>query len=372
MILLACHKEEAGINNQSTKTDSIQAWKSNPYFFREGKILLNGHISGDCLTIAGVKAISTFDTSSSMEPLVNIAVDGFSALDYRPAMSDHFEVYKGEHSSELYINTNWYPSLELLHVNLDLATVDSIHFSADDMIEPEYYTHPIGVFNNQNQLLVPVHKNDVAAGLVMSLTNIQMTNTEKIKFTDTVEAFQSTLTYDLKPIYFDVDQFQYVRGLFSFDENFFVSIDDGFWKIKPNSDKVKAFFSGGNSHDVVRKMIRYKDHFLAFTDYEGNIYQSDLSGEVWNKVGSNFHPYFDEMDFFQVGDTLCFYAYSQLYTLNLDNETIKELDNTGLEGNAITSVNQFNGKVWVTTLSGLFTRDEKDFFTYKKTDSNQQ
>jgi len=39
------------------------------------------------------------------------------------------------------------------------------------------------------------------------------------------------------------------------------------------------------------------------------------------------------------------------------------LDNSGLEGFEITSVNEYNGRAWVTTLSGMFYKDLKDFFT---------
>ena len=57
--------------------------------------------------------------------------------------------------------------------------------------------------------------------------------------------------------------------------------------------------------------------------------------------------------------------------LDLHKGIIQELDNTGLEGNEITSVNQHDGKIWVTTLSGMFTKDVKDFFTFKESQPSQ-
>jgi hypothetical protein len=44
------------------------------------------------------------------------------------------------------------------------------------------------------------------------------------------------------------------------------------------------------------------------------------------------------------------------------------IDNKGLEGNEITSVNAFNGKVYVTTLSGLFYIPQDQFLRYKNKD----
>ncbi len=44
---------------------------------------------------------------------------------------------------------------------------------------------------------------------------------------------------------------------------------------------------------------------------------------------------------------------------------VRELVNDGLAGNAITSISLFNNKVYATTLSGVFTKELEEFFTYK-------
>jgi len=357
MILLACHQEDSV---------SIKAWESNTSLTGEEKILLNSHLSGDSLTIVGINSIYIVDTSST-QPLTGFAVTNPYSLSAKPAMSDHLVISLGPNNGrpQLFINSNNYWKCYRGQDNriqeiLDLAIVDSIHYSENDVIETSNYTGPVGVFNDNDQLLVPVRKNDVPGQLVFCLIDMNI----KPASYPSMNSCRA-IDYQLTTITFDVEATQWVRGMFAFGENFFVQIDNGLWKITPTGDKVKAVSESGDIYNV-HNIFRYQDHLIAATLYGGKIYQSDLSGEDWNLLGNTGDFDFDT-EFFYVDDSLCYNTGSHLFTFNMQTLKSRELDNTGLEGNGITSVNSFNGKVWVTTLSGLFTRDEKDFFTYKKT-----
>ena len=75
------------------------------------------------------------------------------------------------------------------------------------------------------------------------------------------------------------------------------------------------------------------------------------------------------LTFIEIEQKLCFYIYSQIGWIDFKNQKIIELDNKGLEGNQITSVNEYGTYVWVSTLSGMFKKEVKNFFTAKETSS---
>jgi len=58
----------------------------------------------------------------------------------------------------------------------------------------------------------------------------------------------------------------------------------------------------------------------------------------------------------------------QMFKVELSEKELKliELDNSGLDGNKITSIARFRDKIYLTTLSGVFYRGEDKFLTYKQ------
>jgi len=75
-----------------------------------------------------------------------------------------------------------------------------------------------------------------------------------------------------------------------------------------------------------------------------------------------------DLNFTNIGDRVVAYRYAQLWEVVLENDalTFNELDNDGLDGRSITSVNDFGDQVYVTTLSGVFNKSFAEFFVAKE------
>ena len=86
-----------------------------------------------------------------------------------------------------------------------------------------------------------------------------------------------------------------------------------------------------------------------------DIYVSADHGRSWRQVAEYDRPLiflnYDEVDGRVVG-----YRLNELFTFDFDSATGFALDNTGLDGAAITSVTAHDSVAYVTTLSGVFTK----------------
>jgi hypothetical protein len=154
---------------------------------------------------------------------------------------------------------------------------------------------------------------------------------------------------------------------FSFDieafrDRFLVGTTRGGHLVYPTGE-VKLIFN----HDI-QEFFAFHDTLYAL--HNRDLYQSVDLGETWQLYAAGFPIWYAR--FFEVRGKLCFYAGSQMAVLDVGAKYVRELDNFGLETNEITAVSEFHGKVYVATLSGLFYRDAKDFFTYKEETATQR
>jgi len=98
----------------------------------------------------------------------------------------------------------------------------------------------------------------------------------------------------------------------------------------------------------------------------GKMLQSKDKGVSWQQIGS-ISSQFEFMTYKVIDNNIIAHYYSQIFQISLNDSTnsIRELQNDGLEGNKITSITKFKDKFYVTTLSGVFSRYSKDFYTEK-------
>ena len=353
--LLACE--------DSTEELIENGWTNHDYFFREDKILLTSQVSLGRLTIAGIGRIAVFD-SSSYEPIVNISPQNEKSLESKPAVFEDFVMYKGPETgsnpTHLVINSATHllcnrGSASPYFESIRLHEIDPALYSPYDRIYTNFYTQEVGTFNNLGQFLTPIRDEGWQASLCLITPNYTFSENG---FSDPC----ATIEPGLKRIDFESETTAIYRYMKAFGSNFFVKVD-GFplLKITDKGELIETDLS-----KAVVKMFAHQGELYALSDYDGSLYKSDLEGEKWVVFSSGGLPTYSEMDFFHVEDSLCFYVYSQLFTLDLNSGTVTELDNLGLEGNAITSVSYFNHKVWVTTLSGLFTKEKDHFFKVKE------
>ncbi|WP_375447847.1 hypothetical protein [uncultured Fibrella sp.] len=91
-------------------------------------------------------------------------------------------------------------------------------------------------------------------------------------------------------------------------------------------------------------------------------------GVSWKVLTDQLPADYQSLQIRQVNNQLIAWYNSQLFQLTITPTklTAVELDNTGLYGNQITSVATFRNTVYVSTLSGVFTKPVRTFLTPKK------
>ncbi|MGD9994776.1 MAG: hypothetical protein AB7S69_15870 [Salinivirgaceae bacterium] len=97
-----------------------------------------------------------------------------------------------------------------------------------------------------------------------------------------------------------------------------------------------------------------------------NVYISSDNGLTWN-TGYLVQYEYSLLNYTKIDDKIIAYRYGQLWEIVINKTEVeaKELDNDGLDGISITSVSKFDGKVYLSTLSGVYYKMTEDFFEYK-------
>ena len=211
----------------------------------------------------------------------------------------------------------------------------------------------IGAFNNQDQFLTVVRDSfnlDISFCLInLNPTLENCANVTCLEINPVIKRIQHETNISIQP-----------TQISSYEDIFLVAMNAESYVI--DSDGTVNIAQGIET--PVSQYFSANDTLFAVKHYPVELYFSVDRGYTWNLFATGFPAY--KIKFFQVNNQLCFYVFSQIVTIDLQNGLIQELDNTGLEGSEITSVNEYDGKVWITTLSGMFKKNIEDFFTLKE------
>ena len=112
--------------------------------------------------------------------------------------------------------------------------------------------------------------------------------------------------------------------------------------------------------------VEDKLYGLTFRFSESKLYESE-NGLSWNYLGILDNS-FRLLNYSTVDGKTIAYYYSQIFQIERSDSgfDIKELSVEGLFGHRITSITEFKGRVYVTTLSGVFYKDLEDFWIEKE------
>lgn len=143
---------------------------------------------------------------------------------------------------------------------------------------------------------------------------------------------------------------------------FFWVYGKGTYRINYNNDT--TFLGNYNLLDF----FETNGKFYAITDEIGiKLKESSDSGATWQDKVTNLPSQFGIINYFNM-DGKVFATYnSQIFEIELGatNLTTKEINNDGLTGNVITSVNKCNNKIIVSTKSGVYYCNYSEFYQYK-------
>ncbi len=328
------------------------SWKLHESLEHDDKIILNGYVSSeDKFFLSSLQKFWKFDLCENEPSLVYNNEYCFSPLsmNYKPIISDYISAYSNENLTAIVFKLNENPDeksygYEYIYIhNIDSTLYDSAELAINS------FRKPVGAFNNQNQFLTVIMNsgNSKSYGAYFCLIDYE--------FGDSYSGIEITSTQNIHFFSYYLPT-SYIK---SFANRFFVGTDGITYPylVYPTGDY--------HAMDVPSclEFFSYQDTLYAFTTSFYLYFSNDL-GENW-ELYAHFSGW---VSFFEVAGKLCCHRNDDIHEINFNTGEVRELVNWGLEGNRITSINEFNGKVYITTLSGLFYRDVDEFFTYKEED----
>lgn len=333
------------------------SWESVPFFAFDKKITNHSYADSNLLAIAGdenyyflKKGAPNFDFGSVTAPLNR---------NVKPVFTEKYAAFIGPYNDGFFIH--------------GLASRRSLQFFNLEQTDPLLFKDPL-LHTGADRNFAAINTRDQ---LILSLRNIEPNAT--------AYGFVEVHLLNLNPLVGSFDP-AYVQGITARRINFPLPLNtvtayaavgedfllsagftnggplissNGIYKIKPNGEyrQVLAF-----ENNYITQFFPFKGKLYGFA--AGKFYVSQDNGESWTLLGISIDNAVAR--FSTVGDRLVAYALDAMYELDLDKNTLRELRNEGLEKNRITSISPFGGKVYVTTYSGVFIKDTKDFWTYKE------
>lgn len=215
---------------------------------------------------------------------------------------------------------------------------------------PQLWTGAMAA-NAGGQLMVPFERRD--GSLVLILFDVRMTAAAAI---DTVMISRITLP-DL----------EWIQSVNTIGNDFFV----GYRSVSGEGQTARIGIDG--AVEIVldemfrRKMFPFNGKWYAMGNL--SLYQSENEGKSWQEVTENYP--INELEVPNLlqaveinGETILYGMIDSIFRLEKNGEdsfTVHRVDLEGLSGNLLTSLHEWNGRVYATTLSGLYYREVEDF-----------
>ncbi|MBO0951605.1 hypothetical protein [Fibrella forsythiae] len=156
-----------------------------------------------------------------------------------------------------------------------------------------------------------------------------------------------------------------LRSVQRIGNNFIVSLSSGTYRIKPDGTYLKTY-----PYSLIRQFTTNETVYGLTNGGAGSLQlvASTDQGNTWQTIATDLPTNYSLLSYKQVQNQVIGVYNSQLFQLTITPTTLSttELDNTGLYGNKITSVATYRNTVYVSTLSGVFTKPVRTFLTPKK------
>ncbi|QDK79679.1 hypothetical protein EXU85_14120 [Spirosoma sp. KCTC 42546] len=217
------------------------------------------------------------------------------------------------------------------------------------------------VVNRQNQLIIPYQRYDRS----YSTPVINGANISLVLLSINVPAWPNLGLDVTKTQLITLEGAGFPYSMGSAGDYFIVSTVKGTFRISPTGVYEKTYPYG------LLRQFSYNGTVYGVTYANSTSLQlvaSTDQGKTWSVVANQVSDTYRLLVYKQVNNLLIGMYNSQLFQLQLTATTLTptELDNTNLFGNRITSVAAFHNTVYVSTLSGVFTKPLRTFLTPKK------
>lgn len=345
IVFVSCEKE------QIIEVENNCHWKLHPAFVYDNVSQLNSHASKDAIFFLGYEFFARIENAGGNSDISDEYVEFYELGNEQPSqskfpISDDYFISRGRQFGYLRFAPNENP----MNFNgssdffLSMTDVDSTFYDFDFL---SYASGECIKINNSKQALVP-YQVKVDAQLLHKLALVSV----KIE-----QSYYNILLDTIKTqiIEFPDIQNQSVIALESVDDYFFVTLSSSVYRVDSLGDIVKVF------DGRIYRMFSDSDSYYGIT--HDNLYRSRNEGLSWEQV-VQVQFELSQISMTNVDDRIVGFRYGQLWEFVMDGDVMiaRELDNDGLDGNSITSVSVRNGRVYLTTLSGVYYKSIDKFF----------
>ncbi len=339
--------------------DKECSWKQDLRFSRgDDSILLNSFASDKKLNISAISHWATIDKQDNIEGTLNFEYYLNYSIKRKIPITDKIFTYYWEKQNYLVINSTSYPIASYIPY-FDIKEYDTT-FSRinDDGIDKKIEF--MAITENMYCLFPYLTKSNEARFLIIR-PNYKIHN-------DKLYVSPNTNTVFVKKVEADVfKNNSYLYFITSYYDNFFVNVGHKFYTIDTLGNVNKVL-----NHNIFQ-MINLSDSLIAI-DANYQTYLSLDNGNSWEKFlaiscndfskSNGCYHNFEVIDNKIIAYPRC--AVGQLYQLSIEDNNFKidTIPSDGLELKDITSISEFNEKVYVTTLSGLFYKEIDKLLKY--------
>ncbi|MGD1840614.1 MAG: hypothetical protein ACFB0B_06920 [Thermonemataceae bacterium] len=351
LVLLACKQEDEEVMPEVVATDQ---WQLDERFLFDRKAQYNTYLDTErnALYFMGSRYFSKISMEEGEEGISSFIPGLFHPLDARmPISSNIFTT--GDGGRVRFIPTedpisNFTFSLDLEEF---IPNYGSFNF-------PHYLTSEAILINSKNECLIPYYIKEDNLLINSNLLKVDLT-VERLGARDVAIDTVKTQIIELP--------YEFSNSIITMqllDDNFYVTTGSmGTYKVKDSGELTKVL------DERLYRIFKVDGQIFGFGWQE--MYTSS-DGLSWTKI-ADIDPVFQSINMVEIEGRTIGHRTDQIFLFTIEDNTLSivELTNEGLEGNQITSVAAFNGKVYVTTLSGVFTKSIEDFFTEKAVDEEE-
>jgi len=348
LLLYSCDKNEI---KDTTVIESKQTWVLDSVFSNESSQLVNSCVTDNVLYISANDFWLAIQKNSNMPDAGNLNfLYGKSYLKKIPITKNLFAYYSDTLltiKSTVYPYSNNSPSFIVSKIDAEATT-----YKSEIPWKNEYLA-----ISESMHCLVPTQTKDFypACYIIKPSYNIDYQNRINVDF--------NTSKAKIKKVVINSDNQSTIINLHSEYNKFFVSCSNNF---ESTLNKFYSIDTLGNVklllNEKIYQVINKSDSLFAF-GYPDIVYLSTNKGDYWSKFGV-FPKEANARDLKLVIIDNKIIAYPQsdfglLYKIELTKNifSIDTIPSDILRKKDITSIAEFNGKVYVTTLSGLYKKD---------------
>lgn len=347
-LFVGCEKEKL----IEVEVEREYNWKVDENFSYDNQLQMNSRVVGDLMFFMGYTYFTCMTSEGSSHPqnngqdVVPYVLWGSPPPNRKTPIGDDFFVNYSTNGRVTFV-PNLAPISQSSRAEVRLDELDENFRFIDGMF---YSRGESMLINDRNQVLIPYEDNTTQ--VTMTLVDISY-DRDDIVVRHNLDTVKTTIIRIDEPVQ------NAVIAMESIGSDFFVSTDSKVFRVDADAQvqevlnqRLYQFFEIGNE---------------IFGVGTNDIFISSDNGLSW--VSAYRNPgNMEIIEYIRLGDRLVAYRFAQLWELTRTNDALEftELDNDGLDGRSITSVSLFEGQVYVSTLSGVFSKSLDEFFIPKE------